>query len=47
MGGWVKGPVPIDLSVADEFESGKGYRQQVIAAVYAMKLHTIRRLKEV
>ena len=41
MGGWIKGPVPMDLSVAEEFESGKGYRQQVIGAVYNMKLFTV------
>jgi hypothetical protein len=41
MGGWIKGPVPIDFSVAEEFESGKGYRQQVIGAVYNLKLFTV------
>ncbi len=41
MGGWIKGPVPIDFSVAEEFESGKGYRQQVVGAVYNMKLFTV------
>jgi hypothetical protein len=34
MGGFINGPVPADVAEADQSQSGKTYRQKIIAAVY-------------
>jgi hypothetical protein len=43
IGGLIKGHTPIDLAEADQSQSGKGYRHQVIAAIYNEKAQVIAR----
>lgn len=33
-GGWLRGHLPIDIGEADQSQSGKTYRQKIIAAIY-------------
>lgn len=33
-GGFIKGPIPADAAEADQSQAGKGYRQQMTAAIY-------------
>ena len=33
-GGWIEGHIPIEIAEADQSQSGKTYRQQVVAAIY-------------
>lgn len=33
-GGFLKGPIPADVAEADQSQSGKTYRQQIVAAIY-------------
>jgi hypothetical protein len=33
-GGHINGPIPVDVAEADQSQSGKTYRQQIIAAIY-------------
>lgn len=33
-GGWLKNPLPVDIGEADASQSGKTYRQKVVAAIY-------------
>jgi len=37
LGGFIRGPVPIDVAEADKSQSGKTLRQKVIAAIYNQK----------
>ncbi|HLP78242.1 MAG TPA: hypothetical protein VK327_15155, partial [Candidatus Paceibacterota bacterium] len=41
MGGFLKGRVPADVAEADQSQSGKTYRQKVIAAVYNEKVSLV------
>jgi len=34
LGGWVHGHIPVDMAEADKSQSGKGYRQKLIFAIY-------------
>jgi hypothetical protein len=34
LGGWLKDPLPIDIGEADASQSGKTYRQKMVAAIY-------------
>jgi hypothetical protein len=34
IGGWLRGNIPIDMAEANESQSGKGYRQKLLFAVY-------------
>lgn len=34
LGGFIKGPVPADVAEADQSQSGKTYRQKIVAAIY-------------
>jgi len=43
IGGLIKGHTPIDLAEADQSQSGKGYRHQIIAAIYNEKAQVIAR----
>jgi hypothetical protein len=40
-GGWIRGHIPIDVAEAEESQSGKGYRQQITAAIYGCALSPI------
>jgi hypothetical protein len=42
-GGFIKGPIPIEVAEANESQSGKSYRQQLVAAVYHEKLGVVTR----
>jgi hypothetical protein len=42
-GGFIQGPIPIEVAEANESQSGKSYRQQVVAAVYREKLGVVTR----
>ncbi len=44
-GGLLKGRAPLDLSEADQSQTGKGYRAKVVAAIYNATLHTITQRK--
>lgn len=41
MGGFIKGQLPIDVGEANTSQSGKGYRQKLIGAVYNSKLAVV------
>ena len=41
MGGFLKGRVPADVAEADQSQSGKTYRQKIIAAVYNEKVSLV------
>lgn len=41
LGGLLKGHIPVDVAEADQSQSGKTYRQKVIAAVYNQKLAVV------
>lgn len=41
LGGLLGGRAPVDLAEANESQSGKGFKNKLTAAVYAMKLKTI------
>lgn len=41
MGGFVRGQLPIDVGEANTSQSGKGYRQRLIGAVYNSKLAVV------
>ena len=41
MGGFVRGQLPIDVGEANTSQSGKGYRQKLIGAVYNSKLAVV------
>lgn len=36
-GSWLPGPAPVDVGEADASQSGKGYRQKLVAAIYNEK----------
>jgi hypothetical protein len=38
LGGFIKGAVPVEVAEADQSQSGKGYRQKLIGAIYNQKL---------
>ncbi len=42
-GGFITGPVPIEVAEANASQSGKSYRQQVVAAVYHEKVGIVTR----
>jgi hypothetical protein len=41
LGGFIKGPVPVDVAEANASQSGKTYRQKMIAAIYNQKLAVV------
>ena len=41
MGGFIKETIPVDVAEADASQSGKGYRQKLIAAIYREKIYLI------
>jgi hypothetical protein len=41
LGGFISGPLPIDVAEADASQSGKTYRQKLVAAVYNQKLAVV------
>ncbi|MCX6926317.1 MAG: hypothetical protein NT154_24390, partial [Verrucomicrobia bacterium] len=41
MGGFLKGPVPVDVGEANESQAGKGYRHKLVASVYNDVPHII------
>jgi hypothetical protein len=41
LGGFIRGPVPIDVAEANASQSGKTYRQKMIAAIYNQKLAVV------
>jgi len=41
MGGLIRGPVPVDVAEANASQSGKTYRQRMIAALYNQKLAVV------
>lgn len=41
LGGWITGPVPIDVAEANASQSGKSYRQQVTGAIYGQQLAVV------
>lgn len=45
LGGFIQGPVPIEVAEADKSQSGKGYRQKIIAAIYNQKLAIVTKKK--
>lgn len=45
LGGFIQGPVPVEVAEADKSQSGKGYRQKIIAAIYNQKLAIVTKKK--
>jgi hypothetical protein len=45
LGGFIKGFVPVEVAEADQSQSGKGYRQRVLAAIYNQKLAVVTKKK--
>jgi hypothetical protein len=41
MGGWLRGPAPVDVGEADLSQSGKGYRHKLIRAIYREQAYGI------
>ena len=42
-GGFLKGPIPVEVAEANLSQSGKSYRQQLVAAIYHEKVATVTR----
>lgn len=41
LGGFIKGPVPVDVAEADVSQSGKTYRQKLVAGLYNQKMAVV------
>jgi hypothetical protein len=41
LGGFIKGPIPIDVAEANDSQSGKTYRQKMVAALYNQRPATV------
>jgi hypothetical protein len=41
LGGWLNGRAPIDLGEADRSQAGKGYRNQITAAIYRSEVRAV------